>query len=227
MTNYNNSKIYKIEPIVEHEPNEIYVGSTTKERLCQRMTYHRSAYKHYQKGGKNNYTSFKLFEKYGIENCKIILIEDFPCNTKDELIAREAFYIRSLECINKYIPDRTRQERNKCYYEQNKETIIKKHKENYENIKEKLLEKKKLYYENKKEEIKQKNKEYIQNHREENSQKHKKYYENNKSKILENLKAKISCICGSVICKGDIQKHYRSLKHQNFIDCQKEEPIQS
>ncbi len=44
MTNYNNSKKYKIEPIIEHEPNEIYVGNTTKERLCQRMTYHRSAY---------------------------------------------------------------------------------------------------------------------------------------------------------------------------------------
>ena len=29
MINYNNGKIYKIEPIVEHEEHEIYIGSTT------------------------------------------------------------------------------------------------------------------------------------------------------------------------------------------------------
>ena len=31
MTNYNNGKIYKIEPICEYDEGDIYIGSTTKE----------------------------------------------------------------------------------------------------------------------------------------------------------------------------------------------------
>ena len=38
---YSKGKIYKIEPIVEHEPTEIYIGSTTKEYLSQRMVTHK------------------------------------------------------------------------------------------------------------------------------------------------------------------------------------------
>ena len=113
MANYNNSKIYKIEPIVEHEPYEIYIGSTTKERLCQRMAHHRGDYKAYQNEKRGKITAFDLFEKYGIDNCQIILIEECKCNSKDELMSREAHYIKSLECINKYIPGRNYKERRK------------------------------------------------------------------------------------------------------------------
>ena len=35
---YSKGKIYKIEPTVDHEENEIYFGCTTKEYLSQRMT---------------------------------------------------------------------------------------------------------------------------------------------------------------------------------------------
>ena len=31
MVNYNNGKIYKIEPIVDHDEGDIYFGSTTKQ----------------------------------------------------------------------------------------------------------------------------------------------------------------------------------------------------
>jgi len=37
MVNYQNGKIYFIEPICEHEENERYIGSTTKQYLSQRM----------------------------------------------------------------------------------------------------------------------------------------------------------------------------------------------
>ncbi len=52
--------------------------------------------------------SFDLFEKYGVENCKIILLENVNALTKDELRAIEGNYIRNMNCVNKYIPDRTR-----------------------------------------------------------------------------------------------------------------------
>jgi len=108
MTNYNEGKIYKIE---SHLGDKIYIGSTVKKRLCNRMSYHRFTFnKNKLTEKKSNMSSFILFEEYGLENCKIVLIENYPCNTKDELLAREAFYIRTLTCVNKIIPNRKREE---------------------------------------------------------------------------------------------------------------------
>ena len=106
MANYNNGKIYKIESI-NGEDGDIYIGSTTKEFLSQRMATYRSDYKRYLKGNYSNVRSFKLFEKYGVENCHIILLESVYANTKDELHAREAHYIKTLTCVNKCIPLQT------------------------------------------------------------------------------------------------------------------------
>ena len=104
MVNYQNGKIYKIE---SNLGNKIYIGSTTKKYLSQRMDHHRSHYKCYKDNKKGFYTSFRLFEEYGVENCRITLLESYPCNLKDELLAREAHYIKSLDCENKVIPQQT------------------------------------------------------------------------------------------------------------------------
>ena len=48
MSDYSKAKIYKIEPICDHEEDEIYIGSTTKSTLAQRMTTHRSNYKQWK-----------------------------------------------------------------------------------------------------------------------------------------------------------------------------------
>ena len=48
-------------------------------------------------------TSFKILEN---NNYYIELIELFECTCKDELCARESYYIKSLECVNKVIPGR-------------------------------------------------------------------------------------------------------------------------
>ena len=128
MVNYNNSKIYKIEAI-NGKPEDIYIGSTTL-LLCKRMAMHRLNYKN----DSNNYTSKILFEKYGIENCNIILIENVNVETKEELLQKEAFYIKSMKCVNKVIPLRTHQE----YHQEhkiernasNKARYLKNHEEN-------------------------------------------------------------------------------------------------
>ena len=39
---------------------------------------------------KTKYSVFDIFEAYGIENCRIVLVELCPCDTKDELIKIEA-----------------------------------------------------------------------------------------------------------------------------------------
>ena len=76
-------------------------------------------YKRWLDGKGHKYTSFKLFEKYGVDNVKIKLIENVNVIKKNELLDRESFFIQTLACINKNIPNRTRKE----WEEANKEAI--------------------------------------------------------------------------------------------------------
>ena len=91
---YANGRIYKIEPICEHDENEVYYGSTC-QLLCKRMNKHRSDYKYWLNKKRDKTSSYELFEKYGVENCKIYLVELYPCETKEELLAREGYYIKN------------------------------------------------------------------------------------------------------------------------------------
>ena len=153
MINYNNGKIYKIEPIVEHEPHEIYFGSTTKEFLSQRMANHRDCYKRWKNEKYRKIRSFELFEKYGIDNCQITLMENYSCNSKDELTSKERYYISNYGCINKRIEGRTSKE----YYADNTDKLQKYRDDNKEAMKEYF----KNRYEQKKEEILQQQKEKL------------------------------------------------------------------
>jgi hypothetical protein len=133
MPDYSKGKIYKIE---SHLGDKIYIGSTTKEFLSQRMSNHRADYRTKTDRVNKASSSMEIFREYGVENCRIVLIENYPCNSKDELISKEASYIRSLPCVNKRIPDRSEQERrsdpickekkneyNKLRYQQKKDII--------------------------------------------------------------------------------------------------------
>ena len=111
-TDYQKTKIYKIE---SHLGDKIYIGSTAKEYLSQRFQQHKNAYKRWKNGTVGKYTSFELFDEYGIENCQIVLIEAYPCNSKDEKNAKEGHYIKTLNCVNKVVVGRTREETQKAY----------------------------------------------------------------------------------------------------------------
>jgi adenylate kinase family enzyme len=156
MVNYNNGKVYKIQPIMEHDENDIYIGSTTKNYLSQRMDSHRHCYKCWKKGKGRKVMCFELFEKYGLENCQILLIENVHANTKDELISREGYYIRKFKCLNKVIPDRTKSEYNKEYNKDNKDKIKLYCSEYRKNNKEIIKENRHKYYVDNKEIINKK-----------------------------------------------------------------------
>ena len=89
MVNYNNSKIYKIEPICDHDEGDIYIGSTTKQYLSQRMDNHRSDYKRWKNNKFTKVRVFEIFDKYSVSNCQIVLIETVNAESKDELLARK------------------------------------------------------------------------------------------------------------------------------------------
>jgi ribosome-interacting GTPase 1 len=123
MVNYSNGKIYKIEPIVEHPEEDIYIGSTTKQYLSQRMDEHRGSYKKWKYGKLGKTMVFDIFDKYGVENCRILLLESVNANSKDELIAREGHYIRTLKCVNKKIEGITKKEQKQLYYQKHYDKI--------------------------------------------------------------------------------------------------------
>lgn len=92
MVNFSNGKIYKI---VSDQTDKIYIGSTTQP-LCKRITEHRSKFK-------INYgCASEEIMKFG--DARIILIESYPCKSKEELLAREDYWHNKFKdiCVNKY-----------------------------------------------------------------------------------------------------------------------------
>jgi ribosome-interacting GTPase 1 len=179
LINYNNGKVYKIEPICEYEEGDIYIGSTTKKYLSQRITKHRAAYNQYKNGGVKHATSFDLFDKYGIDNCQIVLLELVNVESKNELHQREAHYIRTLKCVNKIIPDRTLKE----YRGDNKEKIALIKKAWEEANKEKRTLQKKEYREANKEKLALQNKAWKEANKDKIALQKKAWNEANKDKI--------------------------------------------
>jgi hypothetical protein len=206
---YENSKVYKI---WSPSGDKIYIGSTTKDYLSQRMTAHRKDYNYWKSGKGHFITSYSIFDEYGLDNCFIELLEAKPCKTKDELKQLEGGYIRNLQCVNKRVENRTKEE----YSEDNKERISKVKKDYREKNKEKIKEDDKKYYEDNKEKIKERSKIY----REENKEKLKEYKKEYVEKNHEDLKAKkkeiLNCeCCGKTYKRSHKSDHLKSTFHLN------------
>ena len=94
---YSKAKIYKI---CSDLGPEIYIGSTVQS-LSKRKGGHKSEYKRCLNNKNYPTSSGILFEKYGVENCKIILIEEYPCDSKEKMLQREQYYIDTTDNVNK------------------------------------------------------------------------------------------------------------------------------
>ena len=125
LNKYQNGKIYKI---TDNAYTECYIGSTTQP-LCNRMAEHRKSYKAFKNGTYHFVSLYDLFDKFGVENCKIELVAETPCETKEQLRKTEGEYIRDEDCINKRIEGRTHHE----WCEENKHKISENKKEYYKN----------------------------------------------------------------------------------------------
>jgi hypothetical protein len=162
---YTNGRIYIITDIGY---NKCYYGSTIRS-LSHRFSQHKSHYKLYKANKKNNVSLFILFDEYGIENCKIELVELFPCSNKIELLRREGYYIKNNDCINKLVAGRTQKESK----EDNKEYYQEYFKNHYQANKEHKLQMAEIYRNNP--EVKEKNKEYQRQYQKDNREKLRAY----------------------------------------------------
>jgi hypothetical protein len=127
MPDYQKGKIYKVYCLTGGS-DDIYYGSTV-QTLAQRMTKHRQGL---TKKRKCN-TSI-IFNKFGVDNCIIELVENYPCNTVEELNAREGYYQRNNPCVNRAIAGRSSKE----WTEDNRDNLNKSQRERYKNNKEQV-----------------------------------------------------------------------------------------
>jgi len=184
--NYKLGKIYKIE---DNTNNNCYIGSTCEPILARRLAQHCRYYKCYLNGKVNYVSSFDILKN---NNYDIILIESYPCNSKDELFSREIYWKNQLDCVNKNKNQGViLQLGNKAYQKEYQKEYHEKHHD-------KILESKKLYRENNKEKLKNANKIYREEKREE-------------------LKIKFTCDCGSTCRISDKSTHNKTTKHQNYL----------
>ena len=182
---YLKGKIYKV---VDIGYNKCYVGSTCAE-LSHRMSSHMNNYKQFIKGKiKDKVSIYDLFNEYGVENCKIELLEYYPCDTGFELRLREGKHIKHNECVNKCIAGRTR-------------------KEYFNDIKDKHSEFMKKYYKENQEKIKENCKEYYNQHQDTM----KEHMRNYASK-------KIVCGCGKEYSRGNKNHHEKSSHHHKWLE---------
>ena len=181
---YSKGKIYKLINSIDEEE---YVGSTCNE-LSKRLYMHKNKAK-----SMPNIKVYKHLNQVGFDNVRIILVEEYNCQSKMELERREAHWIRELKpSLNCVIPRRTFQER----YEANKEAIAAKGKKWYEENKERHAEKSKQYREKHKDAI---------------AEWGKQYREANKDRIKEHKSTKVQCPhCDKQVTRDKLNRHIKT-----------------
>lgn len=215
MPNYQNAKIYKLWC---HETDDIYIGSTIQS-LSQRLAKHKSK--------SNKCNSHVLFEKSN--NVMIELIENYPCENRDELNRREGELIRKNNCVNKSIAGRTQKEYNqdnreyiaekqKQYREANRDKLLEQQKQHHQDNRDKILEYQKQYYRDNCNKILEQQKQHYENNRDKIQEYNKQYYDDNRDKLQEHKAEKIVCECGCEITRSVLARHRRSKTHIQLIN---------
>lgn len=190
---YSEGKIYKIECLTT---GKVYVGHTTYEHLSQRLAKHKNGYKRWKEGLSQYITAYDIIE---LNNYEMTLLESYPCKSKDELEARERFWIQSMDVVNRFIPTRTKSE----WYQDNRERLVEKNRHKREQNREQIYEQQRRYKAIHKDILTLKNKEY---------------YDRHKESILAKQAQKFTCECGSTLRVAGKSTHFKSQKHQQFIN---------
>ena len=171
---YANGKVYAI---ICRKTDRRYIGSTCEPTLAKRLAQHVTDFKRW-KEGKSRCMSYDIIKD---GDYYIILLELYPCNSRDELRMCEQKYIDACECLNKRKAFRNEEELaeyKKQYQEQNRGKISEQHKNKY------------------------------QQNRDEINKRQKKYREEHRDEIIAKRREKICCpTCQKEITKGNLSKH--------------------
>jgi group I intron endonuclease len=211
---YSKGKIYRL--ICE---NEEYIGSTC-DTLSKRLHRHKNEAK--RTGSK----VYRHINDKGWDNANMVLLEEYPCNSKLELERRERYWIEErLPSLNTNVPTRTIQEYRKVnaektkeyfktYYEENKQSIQENNKAYREEHKGQIATNQKSYREDNKERLNASNKAYYSLNKDLLLKQQKTYYESNKAVISLKVQREITCECGCKVQRCNLARHLKSPKHQ-------------
>lgn len=205
---YSKGKIY----IIRNTQNDLtYIGSTCRT-LAKRMTEHKMDIRSEKC---QNYKLYKAMNELGKDAFYIELLEDYPCQKRDELLKKEGDKIKEYQSeLNTIISGRTKQEYRqdnlqqihskwkeyyshnqaqliqyqKDYRNKNKDILKTKRQQYYEENKEHIKEQKRHYNHNNKEKIKERDRKYSQEHSEAIKERRRQYYQKNKETISEKMK---------------------------------------
>ena len=201
MNKYQNGKIYKI---ISNNTDMIYIGSTIKIKLKTRLNQHRHAFK----TGNKKLKSGVMFLW---DDAEIKLIENYPCESKTELIQREQYWMDQYPdyIVNQMKASSDHKEYNRNYMrKRRKEGLVKPRENNKEYMKE-------WYQKNREREL-EKNKQRRQDYSAERAEQNRKYKQSEagKAKISANNKIKKLCeCCNKLISKGNFHTHKKTKLH--------------
>jgi hypothetical protein len=186
---YENSKIYKL----QHTDGHFYIGSTYAE-LRERLRGHKTRAKEYPER--------KVYAHIAGDwsKVRILLIEEFSCENKDQLRRKEDEYIQkelnNPLCLNVLhavlnVEKRKAKEREykQEYRAEHLDEIRERDKAYYEENREEIREKQAEYYVENAETIKEQAREYRAEHREECKARDRAYYEAHKDEFAEYARA--------------------------------------
>ena len=188
---YSAGKIYTIRSF---QTDKFYIGSTIQP-LHKRLRGHRYSFET-QTRETTSYEIIKYDDNY------IELLEEYPCENKNQLNKREGELIRLHinSCVNRYIAGRTQAEyRNEP-----------KHRE-------KAVQVSKDYRVANKQKVKEMMHEYNIKNRETIAVNHQKYRAEHLEAINIRAKRIINCECGSTIQNAERARHSKAKKHKDYI----------
>ena len=162
--NYDYTHFYKI-VCKDLDITNMYIGHTTD--FASRKSKHKQSCLNDTNKVKHNYLVYRFIrENGGWDNWDMILIETRRCENKLDALRTERDFIERLgSTLNRSIPTRLAHERNKAYYEQNRNKIL-----DY-------------------------CKAYREEHKDKQNEYDRRYRLNNKDIVYEKLKRRCVCVC--------------------------------
>ena len=213
---YSKTTIYKIQ---HKEIDELlYVGSTTD------FTRRKAEHKRLCNNANSKHHNLKVYQMMrdngGFDCFNIIVIKDFPCNTKQEALIEEDRCMREMKVSMNSKKAYTTPEERREYLKMYREVNIKKMKQYYDDNRYRIIERVKQYRNEHREQIAERRQKNYEMNKSKILEENKQKYERNKEQILERRKNKITCDCGCVIRRDGLSEHKRSKKHKNYLNSQ-------
>ena len=188
----------KVYALCNSQTHDVYVGSTTPS-LAERLRWHLSASKRCEGNVQ------RLIHAIGPSHFEITLLQEYPCNTIEELRAREAVWVRRMGSINQNIPGRTKAQRRL----EDPEALRAQHRKDYLKHRERIKARTRRWYADHIDALRA----TLAQHQERNDAEMAKHA----LWSPENRKQVFPCPCGGKTSWASQRTHFRTMRHVAWL----------